>query len=167
MDDRDQAMGAKDRGQGVTRRVAVQHVGGGLALAAAALAGGRVALAETAATPAMEATPTGGVTGLYAAVRRYQLAPGKSMDELVHLVETGFVPIVQSVPGFVEYTLIVDDATGAQTSVSVFRDSASADESTQKAASWVAANVANFNVGPPAVMTGTIRVHAAAGAPAS
>lgn len=162
MDNRSAVMREKVRAHRLSRRAAIHNVGGGIAVAAAALAGGRVALA------AAPATPVAGSTGLYASVRRYQLAPGKSMDELVRLVETGFVPILRAVPGFVEYYLIVDAATGAQVSVSVFRDRAAAEESTRRAAAWVAANVATFNEGPPEVTTGTIRVHAATtGTPAT
>jgi len=166
MEDRRQAVLAKARVLRLSRRAAIRRMGGGLAATLAAF-GGRVAIAEDAGTPAASGTPAlPAGTGLYAAVRRYQLAKGKSLDELVRLVETGFVPIVRAVPGFVEYYLIVDAATGAQVSVSIFQSKAAADESTQRAAAWVAANVASFNEGPPEVTAGALRIHVTA-APAT
>lgn len=165
MDDRHHVVLARARALRLSRRAAVHRLGSGLAAAALALSGGRIAAEAVTGTPS--ATPEG--VDLYAAVRRYQLAKGRSIDELVRRVESGFVPIVRSVPGFVEYILVVNDATGAQASVSIFRDQASAAESTSRASAWVAANVATFNEGPPEVTEGTIRVHAkaSAGTPAA
>ncbi len=39
---------------------------------------------------------------MYAPIRRLKVKPGL-IDEVVQRIENGFVPIISSVPGFVEY----------------------------------------------------------------
>ncbi len=39
---------------------------------------------------------------MYVAIRRMKVKPGL-IDEAVRRIENGFVPIISSVPGFVEY----------------------------------------------------------------
>lgn len=149
---------AKAHAHRLSRRTAVRGVGGGVLAAALAMVGGRTTLAMSA-TPAAMAT----AGAAYVVIRRYQLKSGKSMDELVRRVETGFVPIVRAVDGFIEYYLVVDDATGEHASISIFRDRQAADESTRRSADWIKAdNIADFIEGPAEVTTGVVRVHAAA-----
>ena len=45
----------------------------------------------------------------YLAARQYQLAPGHTMEELAAVVESGFLPILRQVPGFLEYFLVETD----------------------------------------------------------
>ncbi len=158
MSDRRRLLLAKAHAHRLSRRTAVRGVGGGVLAAALAMVGGRATLAVSA-TPA--ATATAGAP--YVVIRRYQLKVGKSMDELVRRVETGFVPIVRAVDGFIEYYLVVDDATGEHASISIFRDHEAADESTRRSADWIKAdNITDFIEGPAEVTTGVVRVHAMA-----
>jgi hypothetical protein len=83
------------------------------------------------------------------------------MDELVKLVNDGFVPIISKIPGFQEYFL-VDAGTGAHMSVSLFADQGGAEASTKAAADWAAANVAPLIEGPAEVTDGWVRIHVTA-----
>ena len=114
----------------LSRRCAVLRLGsGGLA---ALLASSLTAAVAQEAIP-IPGTPTAGRA--YLAMRQYQLAPGHTMEELATLVESGFIPILQQVPGFLEYVL-VETGEGV-ISISVFADQAGAEASTARAADWV------------------------------
>ena len=93
----------------------------------------------------------------YLAIREYQLARGRTMEELHATVESGFMPIVKQVPGFQEYFLV--ESGGGVISISVFADQAGADESTARAADWVQQNLADFFAGPPTTTTGSVWLH--------
>ncbi len=84
------------------------------------------------------------------------------MEELATLVESGFLPILRSVPGFLEYFLVETDE--GLTSISVFTDEAGAEESTRRAADWVEQNLAGFFNGPPTVTAGNVWLHEMSGA---
>ena len=141
----------------LSRRRAVLRLGsGGLA----ALLSSRVMFAA-----AQEASPMAGTRGAeraYLATRQYQLAPGHTMEELAALVVSGFLPILRSVPGFLEYFLVETDE--GLTSISVFTDEAGAEESTRRAADWVQQNLTGFFTGPPTVATGNVWLHDVGGA---
>jgi hypothetical protein len=135
---------------GLSRRAVVLRFG------ASGLGGALLGSALLAAS-AQEATPEAGQAGEFLAIRQYTFAAGHTMGELAAAVESGFMPIVSQVPGFVEYYL-VETAEGA-VSISVFTDQAGAEESTKRAADWVADALAGFFAGPPTVTTGTVRIH--------
>jgi hypothetical protein len=107
---------------------------------------------------AQTATPPAGASA-YTVIRRYQLLPDASMDDLVERVKAGFVPIVSRIPGFQEY-LFVDAGGGAHLTISLYDDPSGADQSTRDAAGWAAENVAALIAGPPQVTTGWVRIHA-------
>ena len=158
----DQIHAAAESSTRLPRRTAIARVAGSATaglLASLALAGNGAWLVA-----AQSATPPQGA-GSYIVIRRYQLLPDASIDELVQHVEEGFVPIISQIPGFVEYFL-VDGGDGAHLSISVFQNPESAEESTRAAADWAAATVAGMLEGPPEVVTGWVRVHAEAAAPA-
>jgi hypothetical protein len=116
-------------------------------------------------TAAQEASPMAGSPSgerAYLAIRQYQLAPDRTMEELHAAVESGFMPIVKGVPGFREYFL-VETGEGV-ISISVFDDQAGAEESTARAADWVQQNLADFFAGPPTVTTGSVWLHDVGGA---
>ena len=141
----------------LTRRSAVLRLGsGGLA---ALLASSGIPAAAQEASP-MAGTPAAGRANL--AIRQYQLAPGRTMEELAVVVENGFMPIVKQVPGFREYFL-VETGEGV-ISISVFEDQAGAEESTARAADWVQQNLADFFAGPPTAATGSVWLHDVGGA---
>jgi hypothetical protein len=108
----------------------------------------------------MAGTPAAGRA--YLAIRQYQFAPGRTVEELSALVESGFIPIVKQVPGFREYVL-VETGEGVL-SISVFADQAGAEESTRRAADWIQRNLAGFYTGPPMVTTGSVWLHETGGA---
>jgi hypothetical protein len=133
----------------LSRRSAVLRLGsGGLA---ALLSSSVIATAAQEASP-MAGAPTAGRA--YLALRQYQLAPGRTMEELTAAVEGGFLPILTQVPGYQEY-LLVETGEGVM-SLSVFADQAGAEESTLRAADWVQQNLADFFTGPPTVTAGSV-----------
>jgi hypothetical protein len=141
----------------LSRRSAVVRLGGGGL--AALLASSLVPTAAQEASP-MAGTPAAGRA--YLAIRQYQLASGRTMEELTGLVESGFMPIVKQVSGFQEYFL-VETGEGV-ISISVFADQTGAEESTARAADWVQQNLTGFFTGPPTVTTGTVWLHDGGGA---
>lgn len=99
----------------LSRRSAVLRLG----------SGGLVALLVSSGIPAaaQEASPMAGEPArdrAYLAIREYQLAPGRTMEDLHAAVESGFMPIVKQVPGFREYFLV--EAGEGVISISVFED---------------------------------------------
>ena len=144
--------GTSSKSVALSRRSAVLRLG------SASLA----ALLASAVIPAaaQEASPTAGTPAAgraYLAIRAYQLAPGRTMEELATTVESGFVPILTQVPGYREYFLV--ETSEGVVSISVFADQAGAEESTRQAADWVQQNLADFFAGPPTVTTGSVWLH--------
>lgn len=80
---------------------------------------------------------------MYMAIRKYQTAPGASIQEIVQRVQEGFVPIVSQTPGFVAYH-IVNTGNGTVASVTLFEDQAGAEESTRRATDWVRQNLTSL-----------------------
>lgn len=155
---------AKVHARRVSRRAVVSGAGGGmLAGLMAALARRPSVILAQAGTP--EGSPAGGA--LYGVLRRYQLAPGASMDELIARVRAGYVPIIRQVPGFVSYIWILDPASSGHVAIAIFRDKAGADESTRRAADWVRANVATMVKGPTEVIEGAVPILETAGGAAA
>ncbi len=96
---------------------------------------------------------------MYAAIRRYQVDPG-SVDELIRRVQTGFVPRIRQVRGFVDYYLL-DDGNGTVASLSVYADRAGEEESVRLAAEFVQQQLADLIPNPPEVTAGEVRIHEA------
>ena len=69
---------------------------------------------------------------MYAAIRRIKVQPG-STDEVVQLAESGLMPIISSVPGFVEYVGVQVGEDVALT-ISLFETQEQVEESTRRAA---------------------------------
>jgi hypothetical protein len=139
----------------LARRAALARLTAGAAVGLLASAGFRATSMQRAA--AQPATPPAGATA-YSVIRRYQLLPDASMDDLVERVNAGFVPIVSRILGFQEY-LFVDAGDGAHLTISLYDDPSGAEQSTQDAARWAAENVAALIEGPPQVTTGWVRIH--------
>jgi hypothetical protein len=137
------------------RRAVLRLGSGGLA----ALLASRVMLAAAEEASPIAGTPAGRA---YLAARQYQLAPGHTMEELATVVESGFLPIIRQVPGFLEYFLVETDE--GVLSISTFTDQAGAEESTRRAADWVSQNLAGFFDGPPTVTIGSVWLHDIGGA---
>ena len=96
---------------------------------------------------------------MYAVIRRYRVAEGASVADLMQRVHRGFVPIISRVPGFVAYHAI-DLGEGAVVSVSVFDGRDAAEESTRRAADYVERELADLFAGPPEVEHGEVGAHA-------
>lgn len=94
---------------------------------------------------------------MYAAIRRYQVDPG-SADEITRRVETGFVPLMRQVQGFVDYYLL-DDGNGAIATITVYQDQAGAEESVRRAAEFVRQQLSELIPNPPEVTAGEVRIH--------
>jgi hypothetical protein len=140
---------------GITRRTALGPLVGGSAAALLAGAGlGPTRAAARQGTPASDGAP-----GLYLVIRRYTLTPDASVAEITEITRAGFVPIVSGVPGFVEY-YTYDAGNRDAGTISVFTDAAAAEESTRRAADWVAqADLGRFFAGPPEVIAGNVLLH--------
>ena len=90
---------------------------------------------------------------MYAAVRRYE---GITDDaEAGRLVGESFIPLLESVKGFIAYYWI-DAGDGVMASLSVFDDKAGADESVRLAHDWVQQNAATLIPNPPQVTEGNV-----------
>jgi hypothetical protein len=137
----------------ISRRSATLGLGGGglaLLLASGVLPG---------TAHAQDASPVAGMAEgkAFLAIRQYELASGRTMEELTALVESGFIPILKEVPGYQEYILL--DTGAGVISISIFADQAGAEESTARAADWVGENLAGMFSGPPVVTTGSVWLH--------
>ncbi len=93
---------------------------------------------------------------MYASIRQYRVS-ARDTDEIVRLVQSGFVPIIRAVNGFREYHLIAGN-NGELTTVSLFDNQASAEESARKASGWVQQNLAQYLQGTPQASTGQVMV---------
>jgi hypothetical protein len=91
----------------------------------------------------------------YVSIRRYEGV--KDVDEVVRVVQEGFIPIISSSPGYIAY-YVIDAGDGVAASISVFENQAGAEASNRKAADWVKANLASLVSGAPQVTSGEERV---------
>ena|ERR1700730_814035 len=96
---------------------------------------------------------------MYIAIRRLIVQPGL-FDEVVQRDESGLVPILRSVPGFVEFDLVqVEENVGV--SISVFETQEQAEEANRRAAEWVKQNLVPLVAGPPEIVAvGEVRFRA-------
>jgi hypothetical protein len=78
------------------------------------------------------------------------------------LIQEGFVPLVEDVPGFIWYVTGVNPETRGQFSVGVFADEAGAAESTRRAEEWGDLGAGDFVEDDLAVYEGVIGVAAEA-----
>ncbi len=95
---------------------------------------------------------------MFAAIRTYGVT---DIDELSELVKDGFLPIVESVPGFVAY-YVVDAGDGMASSITICEDRTGVDESTSRASEWVEENALEFIESGPAVVIGAVTAETAA-----
>jgi hypothetical protein len=95
---------------------------------------------------------------MYAAISTYGVT---DFDEISELVKDGFLPIVESVPGFVAFYL-VDAGEGLATSITICDDKSSIDESTSRAAEWVQERALDLIESGPAFVTGAVSAETAA-----
>jgi hypothetical protein len=84
----------------------------------------------------------------------YTSKPGTNPLDFVQLVITGFLPIVQGLPGFQGYLLFISD--GGFTSISLYDTEQAAEESSAAAANWATANLADYTDGVSQVINAAI-----------
>jgi hypothetical protein len=120
----------------LSRRTLVPRLGAGVF----ALGGATRAVTDAAA----QATPQASEESAgYLVIRRFRLKEGADYPELTRRIAEGFVPLIREVPGFIEY-LTAEPGDGTHVAVSIFADQTGAEESTARAGSWAAENVAEF-----------------------
>ena len=83
---------------------------------------------------------------MYMAIRRLKIRTGL-IDEAVRLVGNELLPILSSMPGFVEYEVVqIGEDEGL--TISIFETQEQAEESSKRAAEWVKPRFAQFAAGP-------------------
>jgi len=93
---------------------------------------------------------------MYATIRRYR-GQADEMDELLHKIDTDFAQTMEEMDGFVAYEC-VDDGKGGLCTISVFRDRAAAEASTDAAAAWIRAELSDYKIERLDVFTGEVSV---------
>jgi hypothetical protein len=99
----------------------------------------------------------------YAVIRSRTLNPDRSGVALLDLIRDGFVPLLESAPGFVAYLAASNEETRGHVSLGVFATEEAANESTRLAEEWGARSAAEFTEGDPLVITGPITLATASG----
>jgi hypothetical protein len=93
---------------------------------------------------------------MYATIRRYR-GEASQMDELLHKIDTDFAATSEAMDGFVAYEC-VDGGDGALCTISVFRDRAAAEASTEAAAAWIRESLSDYEIERLDVFTGEVSV---------
>ena len=93
---------------------------------------------------------------MYLAIRRLKIRTGL-IDEAVRLVGNELLPLLSSMPGFVEYEVVqIGEDEGL--TISVFETQEQAEEPSKRAAEWVKPRFAQFAAGPlETVAEGSVR----------
>lgn len=89
---------------------------------------------------------------MFTVIRHYQTAPTLA-DELKRQSKD-VESLISAVPGFIAYYL-VKTADGA-TSVTVCEDQKGCDESTKRAADWIAKNLPALKIAAPKILSGEV-----------
>lgn len=102
------------------------------------------------------AAPAGDLLGKHVVIRLRQPTPDWKVDEVMRLIGEGYVPLVETIPGFVAYVGSADAATGGQAYITIFDDKAGTAESTRVAGEWLKTNDYTFFTGDPTLAEGEI-----------
>ena len=87
---------------------------------------------------------------MYTAIRRLKVQPGV-FDEAVRRVENGLVPLLRSMPGFVEFVGVqVGEDEGL--TISFFETQEQAEEANKRSLAWAAQHLAPLAAGPPEIV---------------
>ena len=94
---------------------------------------------------------------MYAAIRRLKVQPGV-FDEVVQRDGEGLVPLLRSIPGFVEFDLVqVGEDVGV--SILLFETQEQAEEANRQTAEWVKQNIVPLAAGPAEIVAvGEVRL---------
>ena len=138
-----------------SRRIVAKAGAGALG----ALIGGNLlsASAQDATPEAMES-----LDGAYCVVRTYSILEDTDMGELYQTIYDGYVPIVESIDGFLLYAIVYNEETRVLNAIAYFTNKESSDASTEAAADFNAsANLVQYFEEPlPIVNDGIIGVSA-------
>jgi len=93
---------------------------------------------------------------MYAAIRSAE-AVANAAPEIARRIETSFLPTLSGLPGFRGY-YVVTTADDVVTTISLFDNQASVDESSRRASAWVAQNLAGLVVSPLHITAGAVAV---------
>lgn len=142
-----------------TRRIVLKLAGGAALVVCAGAAPARTGLAQEA-SPA--ATPAGGdsLLGKHVVVRLRTVKPDRSADELLAMIEDGFVPLIKEIPGLIWYVAGANAEARLQFSVGVYQDAEGIAASNQRAGAWGEQGAADFVEGNPQIHAGVIGVAA-------
>ena len=95
-----------------------------------------MALARTGSAVAQDATPAAdGDSAGWVVIRRYRLLEGATHDDVFSIVDAEFVPLMQGVPGFLQY-LLVKVGDDEQLTFTLFEDEAGAEEANEISRAW-------------------------------
>ena len=94
---------------------------------------------------------------MHISIRRYEGV--LSVGQVCRKIGEGFVPILKKTPGFIAY-YAVDCGDGVLATISIFSTEEMAQESNERAAEWLKANVAELQPNPPAISQGLVRITA-------
>jgi hypothetical protein len=96
---------------------------------------------------------------MFATIRRYMPKPPDfskdALDDLSQKLQDQFVPTVQDIPGFHGY-YAMNVADRELVTISVFDDRAGAEESTRRAAAFIASVPMPFEIGQPMISEGNV-----------
>lgn len=91
-------------------------------------------------------------------IRKYQVDPDHVQDVLSQ-VESGFVPILKSMDGFIAYH-VIDGGEGVLASTTVFDTEEQVVESDERAYDWAQESIAQYLQGPARVTDGKVVLEA-------
>lgn len=77
---------------------------------------------------------------MYASVRRFRIL---DREKMLPLVESGFIPVIKVLPGFISYSLI-NLAGDIYVSISVFETLEQAENSREASSKWAEVNIAGL-----------------------
>ena len=94
---------------------------------------------------------------MYAAIRQGKAKVGTA-EELIRTIKEEAIPIISDVPGFKAYYVIYapDDTV---TAISIFDDSAGAEESNRRGLAWIEQRLAPLLAGPATAAARPVIVH--------
>lgn len=93
---------------------------------------------------------------MYLAIRRYRVQKD-NLNEILTKTESGFIPALMNIPGFIDYYYTYSD--GNVVTVGVFENREGADQSFKLASEWVQKNISGLYAGPPEVISGEVLFH--------
>lgn len=93
---------------------------------------------------------------MYTVVRWIKMTDAASLDDITEKVEEGFFQIVKAVQGFRAYYLL-DFGDRTVGSITIFDTRESLEESIERAAEWLKANLAPSVEGSPTMMSGEVK----------